>query len=71
MQVDGRVVNLGAKAIVTVQRGDRIRLLTPGGGGYGDPSQGPPADGEGPDTHYSVPRVSGSVAQYRALQESA
>jgi len=35
---DGRVVSLGGKATVEVQGGDRIILLTPGGGGYGPPS---------------------------------
>jgi 5-oxoprolinase (ATP-hydrolysing) len=34
---DGRVVSLGGKATVEVQGGDRIMLLTPGGGGYGPP----------------------------------
>lgn len=32
---DGRTVSLGGKATVQVQGGDRIRILTPGGGGYG------------------------------------
>jgi 5-oxoprolinase (ATP-hydrolysing) len=32
---DGRVVSLGGRATVEVQGGDRIMLLTPGGGGYG------------------------------------
>jgi 5-oxoprolinase (ATP-hydrolysing) len=32
---DGRVIFLGGKNVVRVNRGDRIRILTPGGGGYG------------------------------------
>ena len=38
---DGRNVSLGGKASVEMQGGDRIRILTPGGGGYGPP------DGDG------------------------
>jgi 5-oxoprolinase (ATP-hydrolysing) len=34
---NGRVVSLGAKATVQVEGGDRIQILTPGGGGYGPP----------------------------------
>ena len=36
---DGRVVSLGGKATVEVESGDRIMLLTPGGGGYGPPEE--------------------------------
>lgn len=35
VQRDGRLVSLGGKATVQVQGGDRLRILTPGGGGYG------------------------------------
>ncbi|RUM35406.1 MAG: 5-oxoprolinase [Desulfobulbus sp.] len=35
---DGRVLNLGGKNEISARPGDRIRILTPGGGGYG--SQG-------------------------------
>jgi len=34
---DGRVISLGGKNEVYVEPGDRIRLETPGGGGYGPP----------------------------------
>lgn len=34
---NGRVVSLGAKETVQVDGGDRIKILTPGGGGYGPP----------------------------------
>lgn len=36
IKADGRTINLGSKATVHVQAGDRFRLLTPGGGGYGE-----------------------------------
>lgn len=32
---DGRVLNLGGKNEIVANPGDRIRILTPGGGGYG------------------------------------
>ncbi len=32
---DGRTVSLGPKNEVAVNRGDRIRVETPGGGGWG------------------------------------
>ena len=38
----GRVVNLGGKNEVRVEPGDRIRIETPGGGGYGPPSERAP-----------------------------
>lgn len=66
------MVNLGAKAIVNVERGDRIRLLTPGGGGYGDSSKGDPRGVPVVEERFSAPRLTGgSIAQYRAMQESA
>ncbi|EFJ47592.1 hypothetical protein VOLCADRAFT_61291, partial [Volvox carteri f. nagariensis] len=34
---DGRIVNLGAKATVYLEAGDQLRIVTPGGGGYGPP----------------------------------
>lgn len=34
---DGRIISLGGKNEVLVEPGDRIRLETPGGGGYGAP----------------------------------
>ena len=33
-------INLGGKNKVVLQSGDRIRILTPGGGGYGKKADG-------------------------------
>ena len=33
-----RVINLGGKNSVSVAAGDILRILSPGGGGYGEPS---------------------------------
>ncbi|KAG2440875.1 hypothetical protein HXX76_003729 [Chlamydomonas incerta] len=35
IRAGGRTVNLGAKATVHLEAGDRLRILTPGGGGFG------------------------------------
>eukprot|EP01117_Protostelium_nocturnum_P019752 TRINITY_DN8643_c0_g1_i6.p1 TRINITY_DN8643_c0_g1~~TRINITY_DN8643_c0_g1_i6.p1 ORF type:complete len:1265 (-),score=478.55 TRINITY_DN8643_c0_g1_i6:21-3815(-) len=35
LKKNGQVVNLTAKNSVTVQTGDRVRIITPGGGGFG------------------------------------
>ncbi|QPJ66587.1 MAG: 5-oxoprolinase [Candidatus Nitrohelix vancouverensis] len=37
IRADGRRVKLGGKAGYVAERGERIRILTPGGGGYGAP----------------------------------
>ena len=34
---DGKVINLGAKNEILAQPGERLRIMTPGGGGYGKP----------------------------------
>ncbi len=39
---DGRIINLGGKNEIRLQPGDRIRIETPGGGGYGSPERDPP-----------------------------
>ena len=35
----GRVLNLGAKNEIHAEAGDRFRIMTPGGGGFGAPEQ--------------------------------
>ena len=34
---DGRTINLGAKTSLSVDKGTTIKILSPGGGGYGKP----------------------------------
>lgn len=36
---EGEAKRLGSKGIDTVRKGDIVRIVTPGGGGYGDPDQ--------------------------------
>jgi len=45
---DGAVVSLGGKATVQVGAGDCVRLLTPGGGGYGEAKGRGEEDGGAP-----------------------
>lgn len=37
LRKDGRTINIGSKNVCLVEQGDKIRILTPGGGGYGTP----------------------------------
>ena len=36
---DGRVEEIRSKIVTQLEAGDRVRILTPGGGGYGDPNK--------------------------------
>jgi 5-oxoprolinase (ATP-hydrolysing) len=44
-----RVVNLGGKATVKMSKGDRLRVLTPGGGGWGAKADGAATNGGAAD----------------------
>ena len=62
-----RTVNLGGKNTVSVNKGDCLVILSPGGGGYGPEGTSP-----APVTASAVePMVSGSLSAYTMLQESA
>jgi 5-oxoprolinase (ATP-hydrolysing) len=77
---DGRTLSLGGKATVEVAGGDRLRILTPGGGGYGVPGAAA-APGGGSSVGAQVAgaarpalppvRAVGSVHAFKAAQESA
>ena len=83
----GRVVSLGGKATVQVEAGDRVQILTPGGGGCGPPEQEggterSPLAALVASLAAARQRVSageasapvrdgGSVQRYRSVQESA
>lgn len=67
---DGRIIHLCAKDTYNAQAGDSIRILTPGGGGYGS------ADDDGVDAMSCTMEPTrtvetGSLHQFRRLQESA
>ncbi|GAX85880.1 hypothetical protein CEUSTIGMA_g13296.t1 [Chlamydomonas eustigma] len=77
----GHVVNLGGKATVKLQAGERLRIITPGGGGYGEGGEGDPEEldvmiGRGLKRPASgnvadVGLEKGSVLEYRRRQETA
>jgi hypothetical protein len=71
---EARTISLGGKNTVHVARGDRLSILTPGGGGWGAPG-GPGSrggDGGADGGTGAVPvRTSGSLHQYAMTQESA
>lgn len=68
----GRVIRLGSKASVKVEKGDMFRLLTPGGGGYGTPSDSDIASNEclEPPSKRQRQIEKGSVYEYKRTQES-
>ena len=63
-------MSLGGKATVHVGRLDRLRILTPGGGGFGEPGGDAPADAGAQAPALAVVEEKGSVAAYRAAQET-
>ncbi|XP_031780579.1 5-oxoprolinase [Nasonia vitripennis] len=65
-RVDDRTINLGPKTAVAVNPGDVFILETPGGGGYGEPSEKPVFTKR--TTRTFLER--GSVFEYRKAQES-
>lgn len=83
----GRMVNLGGKATVQLEYGDRLVIHTPGAGGYGPPAAGEAEGGEVPDNMpnaedgaVGVKRrrvegasvaLRGSVHEYKSAQEGA
>lgn len=72
---DGRTINLGAKASVDVKPGEIFRLMTPGGGAYGN-DNGDKQDVKSETraskfAHGSHLAAKGSVFDYNLRQESA
>lgn len=77
----GRVVNLGGKATVKLDAGDRMVIMTPGGGGYGKSERG--SAGEEAALPWKRRRqtreevgpeallTAGSVHDYQSRQETA
>eukprot|EP00742_Colponemidia_sp_Colp-10_P008402 GILJ01009100.1.p1 GENE.GILJ01009100.1~~GILJ01009100.1.p1 ORF type:complete len:1330 (+),score=217.58 GILJ01009100.1:312-3992(+) len=81
---DGRQVNLGGKNTAQAEPGDRIRIMTPGGGGFGVPPEGKETVAN--EIFHRLPELltppssnrnvlftlgSGTVNEYQRLQESA
>ena len=75
LRKDGRVINVGGKANCYVKAGDRMRILTPGGGGYGsrhdlNDLEQENAKGVNGDKLAFVPLANGSVYARRCVEES-
>jgi len=72
---DQRTINLGGKNAVKVSKGDKLKILSPGGGGYGEAARG----GKRINDKLEEDSVSlkrqrlavGAVNQYKLKQESA
>ncbi|XP_075985169.1 5-oxoprolinase isoform X2 [Anticarsia gemmatalis] len=68
-RVDGRLINLGGKASIHAYPGDKYIMNSPGGGGYGVPSDQSDANIQtSKQTSEFIER--GSVFEYRSAQES-
>eukprot|EP00455_Lapot_gusevi_P052856 TRINITY_DN8129_c0_g1_i2.p1 TRINITY_DN8129_c0_g1~~TRINITY_DN8129_c0_g1_i2.p1 ORF type:complete len:354 (+),score=114.14 TRINITY_DN8129_c0_g1_i2:43-1104(+) len=63
-------INLGPKNTYQAQRGDRVRILTPGGGAWGA-ARSPSVESGQSSVVSRVEESLGSVHQYRLLQEQA
>jgi len=72
---DGRRINLGGKVEVKIKTGDVFQLLTPGGGGYGKPTEDAGEHGVKRRRTDAVAsqkyQERGSVHAYKLAQESA
>lgn len=66
------MVHAGGKATVRLDAGDRLRILTPGAGGYGSAGDGEEASAKRQKTEdLAASGLRGSVHEYRRLQETA
>ena len=65
--VPPRIINLGGKNTTKFGAGDRIIIHTPGGGGYGAPTDEPQQKA----AHRARPATRGSLADWQALQLGA
>lgn len=66
-----RVVNLGGKTTVKFNRGDRIVVMTPGGGGWGAPEKDGKHESERAPAYQHIDKRSGSLAEREATSLGA
>merc|ERR1719419_297823 len=67
---DGSILNLGAKAEFNAEVGDAIRILSPGGGGYGPVGILKPQEEKDARECNKLPLTSGSLSSYKQSQTS-
>jgi 5-oxoprolinase (ATP-hydrolysing) len=66
---NAREINLGGKATILMGKGDRLRIETPGGGGWGLPGEGGDIQSDGLKYVKSW-AARGSVAEREVTQAS-
>ncbi len=69
-----RTFSLGGKSTVEVKSGDRIKILTPAGGGYGPPGEGSEStdiSNKKDNLKISTRVAGGSLLNYQQSQETA
>ena len=76
VKADGSVVRLDGKSSVLCQAGDALRLLSPGGGGFGQAGSGfamtAPGGMQGVEAGEHIGHgAAGSLANYEQMQTSA
>eukprot|EP00744_Colponema_vietnamica_P010995 GILI01015486.1.p1 GENE.GILI01015486.1~~GILI01015486.1.p1 ORF type:complete len:708 (+),score=178.78 GILI01015486.1:57-2180(+) len=70
-KADGRIINLGGKNSCQVDAGDRFKILTPGGGGYGSETGHDESSPVVLAQKHTPSLGAGSVNEYLRVQESA
>ena len=66
-----KTVNLGGKASFVAYPGDRLRVATPGGGGYGQEGAAPPMNAVAAGPIPFIPRATGSILAMREAESTA
>ena len=65
-----RIINIGGKASVMMGKGDRLIISTPGGGGWGPPTNSEEADQRTEDVLSAEWSARGSLVEREQLQAS-
>lgn len=66
-----RWINVGGSKEVDLRAGDRIMLCTPGGGGYGEGSEGGGIGVRDGDGFGHVPRANGRLREFESNQQAS
>ncbi|KND02450.1 5-oxoprolinase [Spizellomyces punctatus DAOM BR117] len=70
IRANGRALNFGGKNATKVDKGDRLRIETPGGGGWGEPTDQPKQTINNIDNSVPYKMGGGSLQNYEAEQQS-
>lgn len=69
LRSDGREINIGGKRSVRVGAGDRFRIETPGGGGFGSVESGTLPESEVGEVSGAVLVAGGSIGMRKAMAD--